>query len=314
MEWNKLGLVYAPRNLGDWAVHSAMLPTPIRHRPGVLRVFVSFCDAGGVGRPGYVDVDAADPTRVLEVSARPLIDVGVPGTFDDNGAVACSVVEVSPDTYYLYYVGFELCTKIRYRLMTGLAISRDGGETFVKYRSTPILDRSPGELYFRCGPFVTHDAARGACPFRMWYIAGSSWTTIGGKEAPVYVLKYLESADGIDWADEGALSLDVVEAEENGFGRPWVVTRPSGGYQLFYSIRKRALGAYRLGYAESADGLTWTRKDEQMGLDVSPGSFDSDLIAYSAVIEIDGRTYCFYNGNDFGRDGFAVAELVGGNA
>ena len=28
---------------------------------------------------------------------------------------------------------------------------------------------------------------------------------------------------------------------------------------------------------------------------------------YAAVIEVDGRTYCYYNGNDFGKAGFAVA-------
>jgi hypothetical protein len=30
---------------------------------------------------------------------------------------------------------------------------------------------------------------------------------------------------------------------------------------------------------------------------------------YAAPLDIDGVLYVFYNGNDFGRDGFAVARL-----
>jgi hypothetical protein len=31
---------------------------------------------------------------------------------------------------------------------------------------------------------------------------------------------------------------------------------------------------------------------------------------YSAVISVNAKTYCFYNGNNFGEEGFAVAELA----
>jgi hypothetical protein len=64
-----------------------------------------------------------------------------------------------------------------------------------------------------------------------------------------------------------------------------------------------------MGYAESSDGRQWTRMDGRLGLDVTPGSFDSDAIMYAAPLDIDGVLYVFYNGNDFGRDGFAVARL-----
>ena len=35
----------------------------------------------------------------------------------------------------------------------------------------------------------------------------------------------------------------------------------------------------------------------------------TDAIMYAAPIEIDGKLYVFYNGNNFGRDGFAAAVL-----
>jgi hypothetical protein len=105
--------------------------------------------------------------------------------------------------------------------------------------------------------------------------------------------------------------MAITGADEHGFGRPWVVRRGQADYQLFYSVRRRSLRAYRLGYAESVDGIEWRRRDDQMGLDTTPGAFDGTAIMYSAVIDAGGRTYCFYNGDGFGERGFGVAVLEG---
>jgi predicted GH43/DUF377 family glycosyl hydrolase len=305
MRWKKLGLVYRPDGTYPWAQTHAMIPTPVRLTQDTVRVFVTFCDVNGVGRPGFVDVSAEDPTQVVAISPEPLLDIGRPGTFDENGVVACSVVPVSDDKFYMYYVGFELGTKIRYRLLTGLAVSEDDGRTFRRWSETPILERSLSELYFRCGPCCIH----GGFGFRLWYVAGSEWTDVDGKQMPVYDLRYAESADGMHWPDHGDVQIPVTEPDEHGFGRPYVIAKPGGGWRMFYSVRRRSLGAYRLGYAESDDGRHWKRMDDHLNLDVSPEGFDSEAIMYAAPIELEGKLYLFYNGNQFGRDGFAVAVL-----
>lgn len=308
MQWRKLGLVYGPPGGAGWAASHCMTPTPVLLNEHVVRVFVTFCDEQGTGRPGFVDVSADDPTRVIAVSDQPLLDIGKPGTFDENGVLVCSVLQVGPGRWYMYYVGFELGTKIRYRLLTGLAVSEDDGLTFRRVQSAPVLERSDAELYFRGGPWVRQEAGI----FRLWYVAGSSWLDILGKAMPVYDLRYAESADGINWPSQGAVHLPITKSDEHGFGRPAVVPKPGGGYRMFYSVRRKSLGAYRLGYAESTDGLCWKRLDEQIGLDVSPSGFDSDAIMYAAPLQIGANLYVFYNGNDFGRDGFAVAVLEQG--
>ena len=89
--------------------------------------------------------------------------------------------------------------------------------------------------------------------------------------------------------------------------RPWIQPQAGGGYEMNYSVRRKSLRAYRLGYAVSPDGLAWTRMDASVGLDVTAGSFDSDAIMYAAPIRVGDGSYCYYNGNDFGREGFAVA-------
>jgi predicted GH43/DUF377 family glycosyl hydrolase len=305
MRWRKLGLVYAPDGSMEWARSHAMVPTPIRLDSERIRVFVTFCDSAGIGRPGFVDVSASNPLEVLRVSRTPLLEVGTPGTFDENGVLACSVVDLGGGRMHMYYVGFELGTKIRYRLLTGLAISTNGGESFERYAKVPVLDRSDAELFFRGGPYCMWDGSR----FELWYVAGSAWTDIDGKSMPVYDIMHASSPDGIHWPAKGELQIGITDPDEHGFGRPCVIAKPGGGYRMFYSVRRKSFGAYRMGYAESDDGRHWVRMDDRIGLDVTPGSFDSDAIMYAAPLEIDGVLHVFYNGNDFGRDGFAVARL-----
>jgi len=305
MHWKKLGLVYGPDGSLPWAASHAMVPTPFLLNDQTIRVFVTFCDKKGIGRPGYVDVSVHDPLKVLGVSNQPLLEPGIPGTFDENGLLTCSVTDLGDGKMYMYYVGFELGTKIRYRLLTGLAISLDGGNSFKRYKPTPVLERSSAELYFRGGPYCLYLAHR----FCLWYVAGSKWRYLDGKAMPEYDIRYAESDDGIHWPSVGEVQIPVTQIDEYGFGRPCVIPKSSGGFRIFYSVRSLSMGSYRLGYAESADGHNWNRMDEKLNLDVTPDSFDSHAIMYAAPIEICGKLYVFYNGNDFGRAGFAVALL-----
>lgn len=307
MQWKKYGVVWKPDGQQPWARGHAMIPTPVRIDEDRLRIFLCCRDGENRARPGFVDVSAADPTEVLYVHPDPLMDIGAPGTFDEAGVLPTSVVPLPDGRIYMYYAGFELGHRIRYRLLTGLAVSEDGGLTFRRVRQTPVLERSDAELFFRCGAYVAHDSETSR--FRLWYIAGNAWEEIDGKSMPVYDMRYLESDDGIAWADEGQVVLSIERADEHGFGRPWVVAGDDG-YQLYYSIRRRSLRAYRMGYAESRDGLDWIRRDEALSLDVSPEGWDSEAVMYAAVIESKGKTYLFYNGNDFGATGFGVAERI----
>lgn len=307
MKWRKHGVVWQPDGSKAWAKTHATCPTPLTLDDGTLRVYVQCRDANNVGRIGFVDLDPADPRRVLREAGEPALDVGTAGAFDDNGVFQTSIMKLPDGRLFMYYVGFELCHHIRYRLLTGLAASEDGGHSFRRVSNVPILERSTWEPHFRCGPFVRREHGK----FRMWYVAGGAWELIEGKQMPIYDIRHLESSDGVHWPDTGQVVLPVEHAREHGFGRPYVL-RDGAGYRMHYSVRKRAPARYRLGYATSDDGLAWQRRDDEIGLDVSPDGWDSDSVEYGAEIEAGGKTWLLYNGNDFGGTGFGVAERLDG--
>src|SRR5215472_10959976 len=120
MRWRKLGVVYRPDGSMWWARSHAMVPTPLLISDKVIRIYLTCQDEHGIGRIGTVEVAARDPTKVLTVGKQPLLDVGRPGTFDDNGVMASCAVIGPRGSVFLYYVGFELSAHIRYRLLSGL--------------------------------------------------------------------------------------------------------------------------------------------------------------------------------------------------
>jgi predicted GH43/DUF377 family glycosyl hydrolase len=298
--WRKLGLVYVPNGEQPWAVSHALVPTVWMPAEDRIRVFAAFLDQQKVGRVGYVDVDARDPRRILQVSAQPVLDTGRPGTFDDSGVLPSFILD-HKGKLYLYYVGWQKGVQVRYHILGGLAVSEDGGEHFSRYSEVPILDRGDGELFVRSSPFVLHDDDK----WKMWYIAGDQWIDFKGKQVPTYNLRYLESSDPFNWGKQGTVCLDLGESDEFGFTRPFVI-KEDGLFKMWYSIRSFSK-EYRLGYAESQDGLQWVRKDNEVGISPSVTSWDSEMMLCPCIQETRFGTYMFYNGNNYGETGFGVA-------
>lgn len=305
MPWRKHGVVWCPDGTRAWARTHATCPTPHWRRDGTLRLYVQCRDARGVGRIGWFDVDPTDPRQVIRHAPAPVLDVGEPGCFDDNGVFPTCVTHLADGRLAMYYVGFELCHHIRYRLLAGVALSDDDGDSFRRVSAMPILERSDDERHIRGGPFVLFEGDR----FRMWYVAGSRWEEVNGKSMPVYDIRHAESLDGLHWPAHGQVVLPLDLAREHGFGRPFVVREPEG-FRMHYSIRRRAPLRYELGLAHSADGLRWRREDDSLGLRATPGAWDGLSVAYAAEVPIGGTRWIFYNGNDFGVTGVGVAEQV----
>jgi predicted GH43/DUF377 family glycosyl hydrolase len=90
----------------------------------------------------------------------------------------------------------------------------------------------------------------------------------------------------------------------------------NGKYHMFFCYRysshyRGKQNGYRIGYASSTDLLEWTRDDEKAGITVSEEGWDSEMVSYPHVFEVDGKIYMAYLGDQVGRFGFGLAELEG---
>lgn len=302
--WSKRGLVFATARdgVGGWMRHSALTPTPFRLDDGLIRVYAGFRDERGVSRIGYVDVLADDPVVVARVSAEPVLDIGRGGCFDDNGMILGDVVG-TPDGLYMFYVGFQQVSGAKFLAFTGLAVSTDGGEHFERAQETPILDRAPG----RSTIAAIHSARHEGGVWRLWYAVGDDWEYIGGRPYPRYHIRHVRTRDLAAIPREDQVCL-LPKGTEYRIGRPRVY-RLDDRY-LMYFTRGNLDGGYFPGLAFSDDGLDWHRRDDALGIGLSPEGWDSRALCYPALIRLRDTLLMFYNGNDMGVDGFGVAEAA----
>jgi len=303
MDWCKQGLIFKPSKSHSFAKNRVMLPTPLLINPSTIRIYCGFVDDTSISRLGYVDVKADNPSEIISTSQEPLLDSGLDGSFDDNGLCPSSVVRVGSKVY-LYYFGFQLGVKVPFYIFSGLAISEDNGETFFKYSSVPILERSSQECFIRSGPCVIYDQERSI--FRMWYLSTSELSSRGLRSSYYYDIYYLESDDGIVWGKVGMKTIARTK-EEIAFGRPFYFKL--GAEELLFYSKKTNEHDYRIGVAKII-GNHYSRVDSELDFDLSEEGWDSEMLCCSSIFQHNEKVYMFYNGNNIGETGFGYAILV----
>jgi hypothetical protein len=300
MKWRKLGRIFQPENNQTWMRSHASNPVA-EHRSGdVFRVYFGARDERNRTSIGWLEIDLRHPARVLRLAAQPVVAPGTAGAFDDSGASMGCLVAAAGGARYLYYVGWNLGVTVPWRNSIGLAISAGDDAPFEKYSPAPVLDRSRSDPYSVSYPSVLRDGAA----WRMWY--GSDLNSGAKREDVLHVIKHAESGDGRQWTPGQGIALDIRPGAELALARPCVL-KDKGRYRMWYSYRG---AAYRIGYAESADGgTTWTRDDARAGIGVSDSGWDSEAVAYPSVFDHGGARYMLYNGNGYGKTGFGLAVL-----
>jgi hypothetical protein len=298
MQWKKLGLIFCPDNNHPWMLTHAANPVAEQLHENVFRIYFSCRDADSRAHIGYADVDIEPPFKVLAVADEPQLAPGDIGTFDDSG-VSLSCIKKIKGRKYLYYLGWNLGVTVPWRNSIGLAIHDPVTDTFQRYSKAPLLDRHDVDPYSISYPFVFEDEEI----YRMWYGSNLGW----GKEQEqmAHLIKYAESSDGVHWTRNGTIALDFKDESEYAMSRPFVI-KERGVYRMWYSYRGKS---YRIGYAESENGMAWTRKDEEAGIDVSESGWDSEMIEYPFLFDHNGYRYMLYNGNGYGKTGVGLAVL-----
>jgi len=251
----------------------------------------------------YIEIDLANPDRVLDVSVGPVLEPGPIGCFDEHGVYPSSIVNVDHQKY-MYFIGWNRGYKQpMFYASIGLARSEDNGRTYRRVSRAPIMARSEYDPCLVTSPHVFADGDT----LRMTYVSGTKWEeTASGQLKSYYHIKYAESRDGITWHRDGRVAIDFSSTSETNIARSSVL-KQAGIYRMWYSTIKSPANSYRIGYAESSDCVTWTRYDDLVGIGVSASGFDSEMICYPHVIRHENKLYMFYNGNGFGREGIGLA-------
>jgi predicted GH43/DUF377 family glycosyl hydrolase len=229
-------------------------------------------------------------------SGNPVLNLGPSGSWDDQYVGHPTVIYLN-GTYHMWYSGSDNIPTFK----IGYANSSDG-ITWNRYSSNPVLDLGSGgewDSYRVYSPSVVFDGSI----YHMWYT---------GYNNAIFRIGYANSTDGITWVKSPAnpvLSL--------GPGGEWDDSRvyqPSiyfdgSTFHMWYSGYDSI--NYRIGYANSTDGISWIKHPSNPILNNgSLGTWDESRVFAPSVVYNGSKYVMCYTGLDGGtyRIGYATSE------
>lgn len=304
MKWRKLGQIFETDNFAQ-SPQALVLNDRIRiyysHRVNDNGKFQSHI--------AYVDFDKA-LKNIIGKSDKPVVALGELGSFDEHGIFPFSVFQ-EEGKIAAYTCGWSRRKSVSVETSTGYAVSDDNGQTFKKLGNGPVFGASLHEPFLVGDSFVRKYDGQ----YHMWYMLGTKWVKENDAAAPdrVYKIGYAVSDNGIDWAPEARDIIPSILHENECQALPTVLKIGDIYHMYFcfrdvFGFRQDKNKAYRLGYAWSKDLKNWTRDDKTGGITTGEG-WDSDMMCYPNIFEVDGKVYLLYNGNQFGKHGFGAALL-----
>ncbi len=299
-------MIFATDGTRDWSRTHVQAPTAVELN-GRIRIYFGTRDATNRSLTSFIEVDCDDPTKILYVHDRPVMDLGLAGTHDEDGVIASHIMPVN-DELWMYYGGVSRGGSVPYRMSIGLAASNDGGATFKRAFQGPVIDRTPDEPYMTMAPYVIREHES----WTAWYGSGVRWVNVDGKYEPIYIIKRATSADGKHWEQPNHVCIHPLQPLEANT-RPSVLKSPNG-FEMWFSYRsseqyRDGAGSYRIGYAKSTDGKTWERQPDPIGLLPSGTGWNAKTMSYPSVVQLRGRKLMFHNGDGFGKSGLGCAIL-----
>ena len=250
--------------------------------------------------------------KLINISTDAVVELGEPGCFDEHGIFPINVLR-HEDKIFAYTCGWSRRVAVPVETSIGFAYSDDNGLSFKKLGAGPVLTSSLLEPYLVGDSFVkVFDDT-----FHMWYIFGQRWRKASLSEPPirVYKIAHATSNDGINWKkEEGKQIIKDVLNQDECQALP-TVAKIGNWYHMYFcfrhatDFRTNPDRGYRLGYAWSEDLITWTRDDNEGGISKSSSGWDSKMLCYPHIFHCENKIFLLYNGNEFGKRGFGIAEL-----
>jgi predicted GH43/DUF377 family glycosyl hydrolase len=314
--FERLGLVFETKEhrAQNWMSSFAQAPATLMFDDFVRVYFSTRPDPDESGQfvsyTGYVDLDLADPRKILHVARSPVMSLGGRGTFDEFGTYPFSAVEFG-GRLLGFHGGWTRPVSVPFAVAIGVSESFDQGKTFHRLGIGPVISASPNEPFIISGPKIRSFGGH----LFLFYIAGKKWIKTEFSAEPVYRIRMATSIDGLEWKKEDRDLIAPLDEGDEAQASPDVFWH-GDKYHMFFCFRKTMdyrgqTGSYRLGYASSKDLLFWERDDTKIEFGPRPDSWDEDMIAYPHVFNIGDNWYMLYLGNGVGRDGFGLCKITG---
>lgn len=274
INWTKMGLIQDIGKPGDFDDNRADSGSVIVDE-GVYKVWYSAFDD-----VNWRIMYSTSPDGQVWTKHGVVVDLGSPGDFDDQYAMAPAVLRNDQGLFQMWYIG-QSYGQLGWRM--GYATSNDG----VNWQKHGLVFTKPG---ISIGPSNVLIDENGM--YRLWY---------SEYDLTHWRIGHATSNDGVNWRDDG-VAIDVGQpgAPDSKYVYfPAVIIEPDGSYLMLYChYDGGSSGHLDIQYATSPDGMAGTWTKQGLSLPHGPqGAYDW-LQATPTTVRLrdDGRHELFYSG------------------
>ncbi|MFT5471277.1 MAG: putative GH43/DUF377 family glycosyl hydrolase [Verrucomicrobiales bacterium] len=298
-----------PPRKGEFDSTRCMNPWVIRSDDDTYRLFYSGGDDEGMQRIGVATASVQNPTEWTREG--PLFETGAAGAFDARWCVLPHVVQHDKNQWRLYYTGNAgRGSGLSAFPGMGVATSSDG-LSWERNSDEPVLKRSgehgdPDAIGIAGGSLI-----QVGNEWRFYYTGAP---TVGRPHAlnQQKTICLAVSVDGGEWIKRGAVMLRDPnrDYEDIGVAGPVVQMDDDGLFRMWYSAIGSRWGFYSICYAESKDGVHWSRgaePEENLQLTPAGDGWEKQMVEYPSVIREGNHLRLFYCGNGYGNSGIGTA-------
>jgi len=294
IDWTKSASnpVLEPGSSGEWD-EEGVIQMSVMKDGTTYKMWYTGWDEDGLWQIGYAT--STNGLDWVKHAGNPVLEVGSPGAWNEEEVGDPSVI-LDGATYKMWYYGSG---GVGSTAQIGHATSQDGFD-WTESVSNPVL--TPGSSGEWDDEHVwTPDVLKENGTYRMWY---------AGSDGDTQRIGYATSPDGVTWNKyTGNPVLDVGsggEWDEDHVYLPMVIS-DTNTYKMWYT-GQNSDGDWRIGYATSPDGTTWTKYANNPVLTPgAPGQWGQPVVRFDDGSDgsvLDGFTV--QNGETWRGGGIAI--------
>jgi predicted GH43/DUF377 family glycosyl hydrolase len=274
--------------------HYALAPAVIHDDSSYRMWYVGFCAATQKYTIGFAL--SGDGINWQKHGDQPVLKDDPLSSFESGGVWVSSVMPTESG-YRMYYSGMNGA-----RLQLAIAFSRDG-IVWERSGENPLLPPAPPASWEGVSTYAASVLQISPGDYRMWYT--------GQNSAAVSEIGYATSGDGVHWTRYAGNPI-VMRGSPGSWKEKGVLTPrvyADGTFHMFYLGQDRN-DRGRIGYAFSADGISWKEYSMNPVLYADAGTYDGVHIIDHSVLYENGVYRMWYSlfTNNRWQIGYAVSE------
>ena len=286
IKWKRHGVQFKP----DGMIKDIKGPMVIMDN-GVYKMWYEEFD-GSKNRIAFAY--SKDGYRWQRFEGHKAIDPGAKDGWDSFG-VAGGWILKEHGKYRMWYSGHDGDT---FRI--GYAVSNDG-INWQRFDKNPVFDKGNSGSWDDVQvayPFVMRDGDM----YKMWYYG------YGGSPKYPPSIGYAASYDGINWEryteNPVLMTGDAGSWDDEMVAYP-VIIKEGSVYKMWYGGSNK-FGEWKIGYAESKDGIKWTKLLSPVLIAGGKEEWDGYAVSYPMVVSVEGGYFMWYTGVDANNNGGAM--------